>query len=156
MTELNKSAKATNYETIKHIQQVQSNLFKLVYLLLERGRLHDRSKLESPELEYFVKFTDRLKNLTYGSEEYKKNLEEISPALAHHFANNRHHPEHFPDGINNMNLIDVVEMLCDWKASASRQNNGNLRLTISMNAEKFKIEPQFLKVLENTLDLLDG
>ena len=38
---------------------------------------------------------------------------------------NRHHPEHFgEDGIRGMNLPDVVEMLCDWKAASERTKDG--------------------------------
>ena len=32
--------------------------------------------------------------LTYGSDEYKACLTEMKPALDHHYAANRHHPEH--------------------------------------------------------------
>lgn len=147
--------KATNYETLLHIQQVQKALNRLAFMLMERGRVHDRSKLSSPEVEYFTKYTDILKTLTYGSEEYKKSLEEMKPAIEHHYANNSHHPEHFPDGVAGMNLVDVVEMLVDWAASSKRQNNGNLRLSLEKSCERFGIEPQLASILKNTLILLD-
>lgn len=38
-----------------------------------------------------------------------------------------------------MNLIDIVEMLADWKASSERQQNGNLLTSIEINAERFNI-----------------
>jgi hypothetical protein len=37
----------------------------------------------------------------------------MAPALKHHYENNRHHPEHFKNNIDDMNLIDLIEMLCD-------------------------------------------
>jgi hypothetical protein len=34
-----------------------------------------------------------MKDIEYGSEEYKSNLAAIRPVIQHHYANNRHHPE---------------------------------------------------------------
>jgi hypothetical protein len=152
---MNTKEKVTNYETMKHISKVQDGIHKIVTLLLERGRVHDRSKLEDPELEYFTKYTNQLKSLTYGSPEYYQCLEDMKPAIEHHYANNRHHPEHYKNGINGMNLVDLIELLCDWSASAKRQHNGNLRISLQKGAERFNIEPQLLEILENTLELLD-
>lgn len=146
---------AVNYETTKHIRKVQANLFLLIKLLLDRAQHHDDSKLEQPEVGYFTEHTHKLASLSFGSEEYKANLKAIEPALKHHYANNRHHPNHFKNGIDDMNLIDLVEMLCDWRASAERQNDGNVREGLYVCAEKFNINPQLLKILENTIELLD-
>jgi hypothetical protein len=155
MSDLTTEQKATNYETIKHIRQVQAALNKIIVLLLERGRVHDKSKLEEPELSYFVEHTEKLKDLTYDSKEYKQNLDNIAPALNHHYANNRHHPQHFKNGIADMNIVDLVELLCDWSASCRRQTDGNLRHSIEANAKRFKIEPQLLSILENSIDLIE-
>ncbi len=61
---------------------------------LDRFTCHDRSKTESPEVECFDEYTPKLKGATYGSDEYKQWLAEMKPALDHHYAANRHHPEH--------------------------------------------------------------
>lgn len=152
---MNQKEKATNFETISHIQAVQGNIFKVITALLERARTHDQSKLRSPELEYFTEATEKLHGLTYGSAEYQQNLDSIAPALAHHYANNRHHPQHFENGINDMTLIDLIEMLCDWKASAERQNDGNVRFGMGKNIDRFKIDQQLGDVLKNTIDLFE-
>jgi hypothetical protein len=39
---------ATNYVTLQHIQLVQKHLHIIVKELLDRGELHDQSKLEPP------------------------------------------------------------------------------------------------------------
>jgi len=44
----------------------------------------------------------------------------MKPAIEHHYKNNRHHPEHFNNGIDEMNLVDLIELLCDWKAASER------------------------------------
>jgi hypothetical protein len=82
-------------ETYKHIQLVHRYLNNIIVQLLARSAEHDQPKLYSPEVEIFDEITDRLANSTYMSEEYKGFLKELKPALDHHYANSRHHPEHF-------------------------------------------------------------
>lgn len=151
---LSENEKATNYETFRHIERVRNLLNVCIKELIKRGELHDQTKLESPEVEMFAEYTPKLAASTYGSEEYKKFLEAIKPALDHHYANNRHHPEHHKNGINDMNLLDLIEMLCDWKAASERHNDGNIRKSIEVNANRFGMSPQMVKIFENTADVL--
>src|SRR5258708_527208 len=111
---------ATNFATMQHIQTVNKYLNICIKELLKRGEAHDQSKLESPEVEGFTKITNKLANCTYGSEEYKNFLEQLKPILDHHYAKNDHHTEHFPNSIKDMNLIQILEMFCDWKAATLR------------------------------------
>jgi hypothetical protein len=144
-----------NESTLVHINQVRKFLRMCGHDLVERGEYHDQSKLREPELSTFVEFTPKLKHSTFGSDEYKGFLKEMKVALEHHYAHNRHHPEHFRDGINDMTLIDLVEMLCDWKASSMRHNDGNILKSIDINAERFGISPQLARILRNTLSLFE-
>lgn len=146
--------KATNYDTFRHIERVRNLLNACVVDLLHRAEKHDQTKLESPEVEAFTEYTPKLANSTYGSEEYKGFLAAIKPALDHHYAHNSHHPEHYKNGINDMNLLDIVEMLCDWKAASERHNDGNIRRSIEINANRFGLSPQLVKILENTADIM--
>lgn len=148
--------RATNYETMKHIHLVGSNINKIIYGLMHRGENHDISKLASPEVEAFTAETKNLSGLTYGSPAYFTNLEKIAPALKHHYANNCHHPQHFPKGgINEMNLVDITEMFCDWAASCKRHADGNLRASIEKNADRFGMSPQLTQILYNTMELME-
>lgn len=122
---------------------------------MKRADDHDKSKMEEPELELFVEHTPKLANCSYGSDEYKKFLEELKPALDHHYANNRHHPEHFKNGVQDMTIVDLVEMLCDWKASSMRHSDGNLKKSIATSTERFGISDQLVKILENSVYLFD-
>ncbi len=146
---------STNLETLKHITTVRDFLDIIIQLLMMRGMKHDKSKMEEPELSYFAEYTAKLKECTYGSEEYKKFLEEMKPALDHHYANNSHHPEHFKDGINDMNLVDLIEMFCDWKAATLRHNDGNLKKSIEHNSKRFNMDTQLTKIFENSIRLFD-
>ena len=142
-------------ETQKHIENVRKYIRFVIDKLETRGVKHDASKLESPEVELFAEMTPKLAAVTYGSEEYKEALGKLKPALEHHYASNRHHPEHFVNGINDMTLIDVVEMFCDWKASTLRHNDGNLLKSIEINAERFNMDGQLKQILMNTARMLD-
>lgn len=146
--------KAANYETFRHIERVRNLLNLVIVELLRRSELHDQSKMAEPEVSLFAELTPRLPGSTYEEGDYKENMARLKPALDHHYANNRHHPEHFKNGINDMNLIDLVEMLVDWKASSERQNNGNIRKSIELNANKFGISPQLARIMETTADFL--
>lgn len=148
--------KATNYETMKHIERVRNLLNVLVKDLLRRAEKHDQSKLESPEVELFTEMTPKLAACTYGSEEYERFRKELGPALAHHYANNSHHPEHYANGVNDMNLLDVLEMFVDWKAASERHNDGNLRRSIQINTSRFGLSPQLVQILNNTVGLLEN
>jgi hypothetical protein len=106
--------------------------------------------LESPEKELFDKYTPLLKETTYGSDEYKKHLKEMGKALEHHYENNRHHPEHFELGISGMTLVDLVEMLCDWKAASERHGDGNFLKSLELNRDRFDISNQLYFILFNT------
>lgn len=141
----------SSLDTYKHANRVHSLMVQLANKLLNRAQQHDRSKLEPPEKEVFDEFTPRLATSTYGSPEYKGFLAAMKPALDHHYATNRHHPEFFgEEGIAGMTLVDLVEMLCDWKAASERHKSGDIRKSIEMNMERFSISAQLTTILMNT------
>ena len=147
----------TKEETIKqtqqHINNVENKIELMICLLKDRAMNHDKSKLEEPELSIFQEYTEKLKTSTYGSDEYKSFLKEMQVALDHHYKNNRHHPEHFENGIDGMNLIDLVEMFCDWKAATERHDNGDIFKSIEFNTKRFNLNPQLVNILNNTAKL---
>jgi len=170
-------------ETRAHIAQVRKYIFNVIQRLEDKANQHDASKLYPPEKEIFDKTTQRLKTSTYGSDEYKIMLKEMGPALEHHYEHNRHHPEHFKEyecngcfklfneqpnncdicgysqftiknvGISGMNLLDVIEMLCDWKAATLRHGNGDIRKSLDYNSNRFGFRATVLhQILANTID----
>jgi hypothetical protein len=95
---------------IRHIKMVEANCNLISRYTMEkdpefaiaiakRGRTHDLTKFDSLEFE----------NLWKG----EKNFD---IAIVHHHTHNRHHPEHFSNGIYGMDLLDLVEMICDVTA----------------------------------------
>lgn len=144
-------------DTLDHIQQVRAFLSKARWDLDRRALVHDQSKLEDPEKAVFDEYTPKLKGTTYGSEEYKGYLEGMRGGLDHHYAANRHHPEHFgTEGVDGMNLLDLVEMFCDWLAAMKRHADGDIRASIEKNRERFRLSPQLTSILHNTARWFEG
>lgn len=146
---------SANFKTALHIMDVARNLNFFARAILDRADIHDKSKLEEPEAKSFAEVTSILSGLTYGSKEYEESRAKLGPALQHHYANNRHHPEHFKNGINDMNLVDLVEMFCDWLASSKRHNDGNIRKSIEVNSKRFSMGTELTDIFERTADLFD-
>jgi hypothetical protein len=151
-TELSLEEQATNAQTLEHIQNVRNLINLAIRELLHRAEIHDQSKLGDIERQTFVEFTPKLKASTYGSEEYHGFLKAMKPALDNHYACNRHHPEHFGEaGILGMSLIDLLEMLLDWKASSGRHSNGNIWRSIEINQKRFGYSDELKGILQNTI-----
>jgi len=141
-------------QTVLHINTVRKFLQRVRDAIMSRESGHDASKLISPEVEVFDVYTEKLKGMTYGSDEYKQCLAEMKPALDHHYAENRHHPEFFDAGVEGMNLIDLIELLADWKSASLRHDDGDILKSIEINTKRFNIPPALANVLRQTvLDL---
>lgn len=146
----------SKFKTMRHIETVRNYLNEVIKEIIHRQEQHDQSKTEPPEVEIFEEYTPKLRGITYGSDEYRQCMKEMKPAIEHHNKTNRHHPEHFDDGINGMNLIDLLEMLCDWKSAGMRHADGDLFKSLHINKDRFEIHPQLFRVLFNTAMWLIG
>jgi hypothetical protein len=143
-----------NTKTQEHINLVRKMLRIAATEILKRGETHDLSKFSPAEVEMYAVYTPRLRGMTYGSEEYRQCLAEMKAqgGLEHHYANNRHHPEFFgQDGINGMNLIDLLEMFIDWSASSRRHADGNVARSIEINRSRFQMSDQLVAIFQNTV-----
>lgn len=138
-------------DTFKHIETVRDNLESVFENLEKRAIEHDQSKLYEPELSIFTEYTPKLANTTYGSDEYKEHLKGMKVGLDHHYANNKHHPEYWENGINDMSLLDIIEMLADWKAATQRHNDGDILKSLEINIKRFNIDKQLASILLNTI-----
>lgn len=152
-------------DTHDHISAVRARLDQVQANLMLRARAHDRSKLEDPEKAVFDVVTPKLKGLTYGSDEYKASLAEMGVALNHHYEHNSHHPEHYamtvslgpnPDeltqgaAIARMSILDLIEMLCDWKAATERHADGDYGKSLAINRKRFGIDGQLFSIIVET------
>ena len=116
--------KSYEQATREHIQHVIDNMNEVTQNLQERAKNHDKSKLEPPEINDYQESAESLVNPEpYGTEAYEQTRQTISPALEHHYRVNSHHPEHYEGGVMDMTLLDMLEMLCDWKAASLRHED---------------------------------
>lgn len=145
----------TENEIRKHILLVRNLLNKMVVEILQRSDSHDQSKLSSPEIEYSLKYTQKLKDAQYGSPEYLAVQEKMNEALEHHYACNRHHPEHFKNGIQDMNLIDILEMFCDWAIASQQHPKGDIYQSVEVNQQRFGYSDDLKEIFRNSIKLLD-
>lgn len=135
---------------LNHQHTVRQMLGAVSRLIVLRGKRHDRSKLRNDELPYFAKAAE-LKTVKYGSKEYYRIKESIlGPACTKHYERNRHHPEHFENGIEDMNMLDLIEMLVDWNAACLRHDDPeehNIFKSINHNRMRFKIKKDRAQLL---------
>lgn len=155
MSELTVEEKAMTSETRKHIHRVGTLLHRVASELMRRADQHDLSKLSPPEVSILAEHTPKLAGLTYGSDEYYEVQKAMRPAIEHHYRNNPHHPEFHQNGIDDMTLIDLVEMICDWKAATERHRDGDIQRSLDLNKDRFKMSDQLVIILRHTACFLN-
>jgi len=141
--------------TRKHMQRVSALLGFAACRLIQRAAEHDLSKLEPIELEPLQRMQDIIDAegpAPYGSDEYKRRTGMLGPMLKHHYANNSHHPDHYPNGVDGMDLFDIVEMFFDWKAASERGEESSMN--IGAACKRFAVSPQLEAIFRNTADRL--
>ena len=119
----------------QHKDGVKTYLEIISMLLNARALTHDNSKSSDEEYMDFIKPT-------------------LDKGLKHHYENNRHHPEFFDKGIDDMNLIDIIEMITDWCISI-KQNGKDLYKEIQYNFDKYNVSEQLKKIIINTYKYID-
>lgn len=137
-------------DTLRHSLRVAELMGEPIKELIDRSVHHDLSKTREPELATYDEVVPRLREVAYGSAEHAELVAAMGEGLRHHYAHNRHHPEHFRDGINGMTLVDLIEMLADWRAATERGPDDDLARTLQLNCERFGVSPQLADVLLNT------
>lgn len=136
---------------LNHSNKVSYLLRKIAFEIELRANSHDTSKLEIDEFIGFCQL-DLNRNHQkeeYGSKSYEDGIKNITVKL--HQSRNTHHPEYYPNGVKDMSLIDIIEMLCDWEvARQQRDTQENIDKTWDMRQSKFKLldeEVRFLRFI---------
>jgi Family of unknown function (DUF5662) len=140
-------------DLVQHKQWVAENMQVAANELSQRAAVHDNSKFSPEEFELYDKLFPELQKYPYGSPELKAVYKQLGPALQHHLQVNRHHPEYYENSINGMNLIDVLEMVCDWMAASKRSQTGIDR-GLEINKERYGISDQLFAIIKNTVAML--
>ena len=143
------------FETVSrinsHRKSVRAKLNFLIKKLAERSENHDLSKLKEPEIGWLIEM-DKEPRVTYGSPEYFEKMKRWEKFFKHHYANNRHHPDHFGDmGVSGMNLVDLAEYLCDIISYLEEMHASQAIKIIDEQGKRFGLEDQLSQILKNTL-----
>lgn len=142
----------STYDTKRHKRNIEMVLGKAIKELEYRMAVHDNSKLISPEKETYDHYIPLLKKTKYGTPQYDKLKAEMSKnGLEHHFEMNSHHPEHYSNGINDMDLYDLFEMFHDWYAASLLSDTG-FESGLESNIQKYNISPQLAGIMRNTYE----
>ncbi len=142
-------------DLVDHKRRVAGYMQVVANELFRRASVHDNSKFSEEEYGAYEEAFPDLQKYAYGSPEFKAALDTIKPAIAHHYAVNDHHPEYFEQGIAQMNLIQLIEMICDWLA-ASERSQKDIRVGLEINKKRFAIDNQLHSIIKRTVDSLLG
>lgn len=136
-----------------HRLRVFQLMSKISQEVMLRGNRHDETKLDPEELPHYVATIDEFDKHQFGSDGYVKAKDSLGSAVVHHYKHNRHHPEHFNNGIEGMNLVDLLEMLADWKSATQNhpEKPGDMAKSLAWAIGKYKISPQLTQILLNTI-----
>lgn len=139
-------------DTEQHIGWVRLWAQKFACELISNAAIHDQSKFEEPELSIYAKVRPLMAATEYGSPEYRVAGKKLGPAWQHHKENNPHHPSHWENGVNDMNLILIIEMLCDWKSASQRFPDQDFRQSLIYNIDRYNIDEQLGGMLIRTAE----
>jgi len=136
--------------TAKHIKLVQKYCKKIEEYdserfkgLIERGKIHDQSKYEDPEIDpyIYVSWDYKCKDDGVDFTPPEGMDDQMNEATEHHVNNNKHHPEYHsetkgkinredrdkaPDEMidaTKMKDLDIAEMVADWMAMGEEKGN---------------------------------
>lgn len=142
--------KTTDDYVKDHIARVKKRLIDFIGELYNRVHTHDVSKLNEPEHSLWIKM-DQEPRYPYGSKEYKDKIERNQKVFELHYKNNSHHPEHYYNGILDMDLIDLIEMLIDWISYKDEISIEDAVDLIDKQSERYNLSMDLQCVLKNTL-----
>jgi ATP-dependent protease Clp ATPase subunit len=136
-----------------HKQRVMLYMMQIASDILKRAIEHDDSKFSEEEFPFYAQVAEEFEKHPFGSDGYNKAKESVSGAVSHHYEHNRHHPEHFKYGIDDMSLVDLIEMLCDWKSATLNHPEapGDMMKSLELATRKYNISPQLMDILSNTI-----
>ncbi|EGC28246.1 hypothetical protein DICPUDRAFT_85639 [Dictyostelium purpureum] len=125
--------------------------------LKERGDLHDASKYEPPEIEPYIWLTwyHHCKHCNIDFK-YPDGVEKlVKEGCDHHLHCNRHHPESHSDP-NEMSVLDIVEMVCDWSAISQELNQGSCINYVKQHISKWSFSNEKLNFIFKTITEFDN
>lgn len=143
-------------EIWKHIALVREFMEDIITDLERRAREHDLSKFQEPEYSGYMGLNEAVKGHEYGSMAYIMAFAPFKDVIKHHYEHNDHHPEHFDRNFSQMDLLQIAEMLADWKAASMRGGDAkSLFETLEKTIKHQKVPDAIAHLLRNTVAALE-
>ena len=139
---------------LRHTGLVMAYLTRFSNVLEHRAAIHDLSKFSDDEFNGFVKINQIAREHKYGSPEYRKAIRETN-VVPLHYSRHPHHPEHYQGGIDEMSLIDIIEMVADWKAASETYGQTSLKESLEIQKDRFRLRLEHLYLIELIIDELE-
>ena len=129
-----------------------NNEKELAEQLIQKCIVHDISKLEDTiefaALSSIIHQKNDMKNIEHElTDEQKK-------CMFRHWANNEHHPEHFPDH-NMMNRLNLLDMGCDLHARGKQMGNSSLDYLAKQQGKRYHFDRAHYTYLRDNLTILE-
>jgi hypothetical protein len=140
---------------LAHKLQVTSYLSRFADEIKNRALEHDASKLSNDEFSGFVQINRIAREHKYGSPEYMKSVKKTN-AVELHYCGNPHHPEHYQNGIDDMTLFDIIEMVVDWKAASKVYGQTSLEDSLVVSAKRFNLQDKHIYLIKLIINALEG
>jgi hypothetical protein len=131
---------------LRHQALVKNYLLQVARKLEERANLHDLSKFQLDEFEGMAKINQIAREMRLDSPEYKASIQ--SEAVKLHWSRNSHHPEYYHDGIKDMSLLDLIEMVIDWRAASEVYRRTSLGESLQIQKERFKMTEEQYRLIQ--------
>ena len=149
---MGKIGAAVRFTDVMRIRRalVQDKLSTVARELISRGRTHDNSALGSPEIEVYHRFFSEYRKYKIGDPRKDEVFAQMAEAIGHHFQYNDHHPEHFENGINDMDLIQLMQFTADIM-SWSEQEQVDIFEILPMIRDKCGMVDQVYNLICNTI-----
>ena len=130
-----------------HIAEFQQAIDTITEKLKTRAKTHDASKLKEPELTQYTEAEEKLEKFKPGSPEYLKIRDKYDIILSKHFTKNPHHPEHFKNGFNDMSILDLLDVLTDWRLDCG---DGDWNKFVDDRRDYYRMDDQVVRIFKNS------
>lgn len=130
---------------LRHIMTVQGLLRRVARQLLNRADDHDLSKLGPDELGGMIEIDGIADRYGLNSPEYMVAL--LGKAIKLHQSRHTHHPEYHPNGVEDMSIFDLIEMVCDWKTANKLRGHPEWEKSVDMLVKRLSLSPEYVLLI---------
>lgn len=156
------STNANYHQTIAtHQLHVSNNMKRIANELRRRGVRHDNSKFSGIEATIGGMYHDdynKINVLCPHKSDVENYAEKTKAASTEHYKLNDHHVEHFENGLSDMNLIQLTELICDNVAHFKERGYAPTECVYEVGVlfKSHGASDDIISIMKNTVQYLCG